>query len=843
MRLRLFTLLMGILVCGPLAGAENTIFVSTAGSDANPGTLTEPVATLHQAQRLAREMWSPQEVRQSPVTIAIRGGFYALSETLIFNQNDSGTLDAPLLIAAYEGESVVLSGGGRLENRTWSTYRDGIYQTDVSDLNLDSIAFDQLFIDDTRQHMARFPNYDADDGWAFGGTSPEATSPERVKTWADPTTGFVHALHAAQWGSHHFRITGVRPSGKLRLEGGWQENRPQNGTHKEFVMVENIFEELDAPGEWFLDRVSKTLYVYPKSEVDLSSATLTYSNLKSLIRLSGTMDDPLRNIHFKGIQFSHTARVFMEPHDDITRGDWAIAQTAAAFVEGGEDCSFRECTFTQLGGTAVYLRHYNRRVDLLNSHIHDIGEAGIVMVGAVDAAFNNQVGYYNNAPWDEMDMTPGPKSPNYPAECRVHNNLMHDLGVVNKQTSAGVFISVAENLLVSHNTIFKCPRSGFTVNDGAFGGHIIEFNDVFATVRETGDHGPFNSWGRDRHWQTRHAGFKKGDQEKCRLLSRLDNHHPTVIRNNRFSHTVGTHSFGIDLDDGSSNYHVYNNLTLGCAFKLREGFYRVVENNILISPFPPGKHVCFEENRDIIRRNIIVNPVDREVFSGIGFRPDGIAQWDYNLYASFAGEPVFKPGVADAEKQEAFKESMSLQEWQVTGMDRHSVSADPGFVDFEGGDYRLEDDSPAHALGFKEFPLDQFGVTSAVFQEIAAQGHALYDHPFGNVELAEDRDATPRRWFGATVKNVTTMEEVTASAIPGIGGVLLLTVPEGSPAAAAGFRVGDVILTATVDGWKKNQIRSFDDLLKLSDEFRGKKAEFGVDGNKPPRGVALKLEE
>ena len=76
------------------------------------------------------------------------------------------------------------------------------------------------------------------------------------------------------------------------------------------------------------------------------------------------------------------------------------------------------------------------------------------------------------------------------------------------------------------------------------------------------------------------------------------------IRHNFFQ---DDHEWGIDLDDGSSNTHVYNNLCVGMSVKLREGDYRLVENNIFIHPAnPPGFHVGYEYNHDRFIRNIIV---------------------------------------------------------------------------------------------------------------------------------------------------------------------------------------------------------------------------------------------
>ena len=49
------------------------------------------------------------------------------------------------------------------------------------------------------------------------------------------------------------------------------------------------------------------------------------------------------------------------------------------------------------------------------------------------------------------------------------------------------------------------------------------------------------------------------------------------------------------------------------------------------------------------------------------------------------------------------------ESWQSLGLDRHSKVADPGFVDPDHADFRLQSDSPAFALGFKPIPVDKIG--------------------------------------------------------------------------------------------------------------------------------------
>jgi hypothetical protein len=284
--------------------------------------------------------------------------------------------------------------------------------------------------------------------------------------------------------------------------------------------------------------------------------------------------------------------------------------------------------------------------------------------------------------------------------------------MIGKQT-AGVFISKSQDIVISHNTIYDIPRAGICINDGLWGGHVIEFNDVFDTVKESGDHGPFNSWGRDRHWQSSHGGgFDKSDQSHARADSRLDTDRPVIIRNNRWTHNGGF-SWGIDLDDGTSNYHLYSNLCLGCSYKLREGFYRLIENNICIGPNPPGKHCCYKENQDVIRRNIIVNTGDTIMWHGIHHQPDQMKQIDYQLFWTGNGEsPTF---INAGQKLSDYKDIMTLEEWQAMGYDIHSVFADPMFVDPAKGDYRVRHDSQALKLGFKNFPMDQFGIRKPEF--------------------------------------------------------------------------------------------------------------------------------
>lgn len=764
------------------------LYVAPDGNDANPGTKEKPLATLHRARDLLRTRRQQSEGKwNQPVTVYLRGGTYYLAEPLVLTPQDSGSDGAPLSFAACDGQTPVISGAARLRLK-WSPYRDGIMQAEVPGVRQGKLRFDRLFVDGRRQHLARYPNFPGDYRYDGPGCSADALSPERVKRWKDPVGGLVHGLSSHRWGSLHWRITGVGREGRLRLAGGDQINR-DSSLHPKNRFVENIFEELDAPGEWFLDTGRGILYFLPPAGIDLANAKVEAAVLKTLIELRGSPEEPLRQIHLRGLTFTQTARTVLEKYEMLLRGDWSIVRAAAVVLEGAEDCSVEDCLFEAIGGNGVFMSNYNRRNKVSGCKFTEAGDSAVCLVGDFGAVRSGST--WQNQLADPPDKTVGPRTPNYPAQCLVHDNLIHDVGQVGKQT-AGVFISMAAEINVSHNTIYNVPRAGICINDGTWGGHLIEDNDVFATVRETGDHGPLNSWGRDRHWGTP-AELTKG-------LCKLDGFKTTVIRHNRFAHHGG-HSWGIDLDDGSSNYRLCDNLCLGMSFKLREGFFRLVENNVCIGPYPPGFHVWYEGCDDVIRRNVIVHTAGTNVYEFIRANPAYAKQFDYNLFFNYRGEPTVG----------GWSGAKTLAQWQANGFDRHSLFADPMFVDPAGGDYSVRPGSPALKLGFKNFPMKGFGVLKPEFQAEAEEGHRRFDQARTDVETATRRSPEVRDWLGAKVKNLVGPGEVSAAGLAGESGVLMVEVPEASTAAGSGFHAGDVILQ--LDGQKVHSVR---DLKRLS---------------------------
>ncbi len=461
------------------------IYVAPRGDDAKSGSKEQPFATVQRAQKAARQARDQGQA----VTVYLRGGTYYLPEPLIFTSLDSGTKESPVTYRAFEKEVPVLSGGVKLELK-WEPFRDGIFKAQVPD----GFASDQLFVNGERQHLARYPNFNPNER-IYNGYAADAISPARVQRWADPRGGFIHAMHASEWGGYHFVITGTKGDGTLTYEGGWQNNRP-SAMHRRYRFVENIFEELDAPGEWFHDAKTHTLYFYPPNGVDLASATVEAVRLRHLVEFRGTAQSPVRFVKLQGLTFRHAARTFMENKEPLVRSDWTTYRGGAVFYTGTEDCSLEDGFIDQVGGNAVFVNNYNRRLTVRGCLIAKAGGNGVAFVGDRDAARVPRDWNDRSQSLETLDRTPGPKSNNYPADCLVDDCLIYLTGRVEKQT-APVQIELAQGITVRHCSLYDVPRAGINIGDGCWGGHVIEFCDIFDTVKETlcDATAPSNSWG------------------------------------------------------------------------------------------------------------------------------------------------------------------------------------------------------------------------------------------------------------------------------------------------------------------------------------------------------------
>jgi hypothetical protein len=701
-------------------------YVAKNGNDANPGTKDKPFATFSKAKQTVRALI---KTTNDPIIVYVREGTYYLRNPLIFGPEDSGTSEAPISYIAYENELVTISGGINLQC-DWKSYKNGIMMCNIPEVKNGSIEFSQLFANGKRQHLARFPNYDNSVPGQTGYILPKGTIPPGAKdpspgrnidmtfnnpqqrgiiynkdtfsqnSWAKPPEAVIHIYQAPHWGNLQWTVKEIDYEnqyiwfgiGGHQIGAKWTQGPIRVNQSSQFF-IENVFEELDTPGEWYLDKEKGILYYIPEKNLNLNNVLIEVPLLQQLIQFRGSQYNPVQNISFEGFRVTHTTSTFMEQYWVPSGSDWSIHRGGTLFFEGTRDCAIKECWFDAVGGNAVFMNNYNRNNTVSGCKFTEAGESAICFVGTLEFTNGTHLAF--------------------PYECQATNNLIHDCGVFGKQV-AGVYISRAKRIVAAHNLIYNMPRAGICIGDGTWGGHVVEFNHVYNCIRETWDHGPFNSWGREGYWCLTHAhGEDEYKYPHPAGRVKVWAMEPTIIRNNYWHGNVGYdggYRQGIDMDDGTSNYHIYNNVCKDMAISIREGAYRTVENNIIINPVVPfGVHVGHPENHDIIRRNILVTDGSVYYMNQTPHEHPILEEINFNVFYHPSPSWGERTTITRSPRSEEI-EKYTLAQWQEMGYDTNSVVADPMFVDLENENYRLKPESPALKLGFKQLDMS-WGLT------------------------------------------------------------------------------------------------------------------------------------
>ncbi len=371
------------------------------------------------------------------------------------------------------------------------------------------------------------------------------------KNWKHPETAVVHMFHGRLWGGWQFQVKALERPHKgpslLTFEyGGFQEGRGASVSQSSRFYVENVFEELDAPGEWFYDEAAQKLYVYPNIS-STTTAAYVVPALNTLVRISGGA----QSVSFSGFELTETRATFMEQYEVPSGGDWSVHRGAAVeLVDGVQNCSVSGNYFNQVGGNGLLLGQGVSGATVSNNEFQYTGDSGIVSLGATSG-------------WNGTDPTM------YPHDNFILHNHFHEYGVYGKQSSC-FFQALTATSTVSDNVCYNGPRAGFNYNDGFFGGYEMSRNLLFNHVRETGDHGPFNSWDRQPYFTLNGIddgfdpattkGYPPGIPKGAAFLARQNHIQDNFILNGYNG------VWSIDHDDGSQFYNDTHNVMIfgGC---------------------------------------------------------------------------------------------------------------------------------------------------------------------------------------------------------------------------------------------------------------------------------------
>jgi hypothetical protein len=304
----------------PLLSAAD-LYVSPAGRDTWSGRLAAPApagddgpfATLERARDELRRRRAAGATA-SPTTIHVRAGRYALARPLRLEAADSGTVAAPVEWRGYRDERPLLHGGRTVT--AWQPHEGKILRADLGAQGLSGVDFRMLLCDGRQQILARYPNFDPANpyggGWAYvegkyvpmyseipgedKRTFRYAAADDRA--WARPEEAEVLVFPRYNWWNNLVRVaTRDRATRTIQLAADCSYAiRPGDRYY-----VRNVREELDAPGEWYLDRATATLYFWPPDGADL--ATVSAPVLRSLLELApGTAHVTFRGFVLEGCE-------------------------------------------------------------------------------------------------------------------------------------------------------------------------------------------------------------------------------------------------------------------------------------------------------------------------------------------------------------------------------------------------------------------------------------------------------------------------------------------------------------------------------------------------------------
>ncbi len=703
------SLLLLLLQSPPAAPGQNTqegiaIHVAPTGRDTWSGDLPAPNAEKTDGPRAslaaARDQIRQRKAagRQGPFTVVVHAGTYCLHETLKLSAEDSGLREAPVIYRAAEGARPTLIGGRRVKG--FVPHRGKILKADLAAQGLGGLEFRQLFAAGRRQHLARYPNYDPENpytgGWAYVEGKPVSLwakvpgedkrtlkiKPEDLRDWSNPEEAEVLVFPRYNWWNNILRIESLdREDRVARLAGSASyEIRPGDR-----YFIRNLKEELDAPGEWYLDRKTSTLYFWPPKPEDAEEVYVPA--LETLVDLQGAAHVVFRGLALEccdgtAVALADCTACRVEGCTIRNTGGQCSSGIAAVAVRGGSECRVFGCDICQVGSHAVTLAGGDRKTLTPAGHVAE-------------------------------------------------NNYIHHTGVYYKQ-GVGVALSGVGNR-AAHNLIHDCPRFAIlhSGND-----QVIEYNHARHLTLETADTGAIYSGGRD--WLSPRG-----------TVIRYNFFHDMYGYGREDGHWVSPHyAWGIYLDDNSAEVRVEGNIVARAIRGLLHFHCArdcTIENNVFIdgtlqqiemngwndySKFIDRMAPAYEEfielpawkkfpgfqqgghPRDAVpmagnrlARNIVTyRDPDARLYRFRRLRLDHFA-CDKNL-VWHGGRPL-EIAVQEIGEDTPVEEHWSR--WQELGFDRDSLVADPLFVDPARDDYRLRPESPAFKLGFKPIPVEQIG--------------------------------------------------------------------------------------------------------------------------------------
>ncbi len=646
------------------------LYLHEKGRDSFLGTRKNPLRSLKGARDRIRKIRQGSEHRE-PVTVHVAKGHYPLSEILRFKPMDSHV--------TYRGaEGAVIDGGTRISNwkigevhgkKAWVAYLPK-----VKNKHWD---FRELFVNGERRPRARYPKFGIE-----GKANENFFRIGELRTQEDgslknllegdfifkPKAGDIknwQHLQEAEVVVLHTWVEDRLPNPQYNPKTGWMECSRQsifrltetiNPAKTARYYIDNLFDELTEPGEWFLDRHDGKLYYLPKTGETPSNTTVMAPHLCQFIEIEGRAfnrdkqygdlygGEPVRSLNFEGLTFRHAD--WIQPsaqslfHDNLETPQKPLASSpqGAINIPGSirmmlaEDCSLIDCTIEHTGFTGIEVDAGCRKIEISGNRLYDIGAGGIRIHG----------GELDEAGWRRT------------GHCSICDNTIEKGGQV-FISGTGILLGNTFENIVAHNKIHDFTYSGISV--GWCWGY-----------RE--------SVSRDNMILCNHVSkIGQGVTSDIGMIYCLGVQPGTVIAGNHlhdlWGHAYG--AYGIYLDEGSSHIVVEQNLVYDLAgpnFTHHFGRENIIRRNVFLSNQQCVASIGLydEECSDTFSHNLMVSENGFIYRGGYGACPEDCFDSDTNWFVLKKG---IKPYTENVEING--RSGNTWKQWKDKGLDIHST--------------------------------------------------------------------------------------------------------------------------------------------------------------------------
>ncbi len=470
--------------------------VNPTAAPGGDGSAGRPFATLEAARDGVRAARKAGKVAKGErIDVVLASGDYEIDRGLVLSSHDGGDAEsAPVTWRAAEKGKARILGAHRVPNSTFSRVSDPnvlrrlpeeargkVWQADVSKLFPDGVPAMEdlsyskpsapiLFLNHGFGTIARWPNkgytsftncvdHGADEGSEFGYWSLHPAgrsgafvySNPRAKRWNFSEGVWLSGYWTHDWDSRSVRAAsygvenGTNDVIRLAVQVPYGVMNGTWGRKDRRFFAFNLLDEIDMPGEWYVDRAKKMLYLYPSSGVLSESDEVFLAALNTpMVRSEGR----IAHFRFEGLVFEY---------------------------------SYETCIFLEGDG-----------IGIVDCKVFCSAECGVTIKGDRNLMRGCEVAHVGT---DGVYASGGDRSTLRRADSVFENNHVYDFGILRRTYAPGFHVAGC-GLTFRANVVHDAPHTAmlYTGNE-----HLFEYNNVYHVLLETGDAGAYYT-GRD--WTT-----------------------------------------------------------------------------------------------------------------------------------------------------------------------------------------------------------------------------------------------------------------------------------------------------------------------------------------------------